>query len=277
MAAASLIRCSLALPLGDFSGGIRLDPSRGGAAYIGHDSVILGEEERVGLSTGKYEESTEVLAKIDTGARYSSIDRALAKKRGADLKNPEDRVEIEFSFGDKVRPLVRVRIKVAEKTLNTLVTVADRDELSKNMLLSSRNLEGFMVKLGQEQLTSPYDPRVESRTAALLKFPPPPSSAPTLLATLPTVHNDTSSTTIPVYVLLWANNQGRPPLSDKLTFLGIVCTKNGGFRYTPTPLRNACAFSHLYPPPPHVVAGLIATTSPEDRFTSRLSCFYSRF
>ena len=168
MAAASLIRCSLALPLGDFSGGIRLDPTRGGADYIGHDSVILGEEERVGLSTGKYEESTEVLAKIDTGARYSSIDRAPVKKRGADLKNPEDRVEIEFSFGDKVRSLVRVRIKVAEKTLNTLVTVADRDELSKNMLLGSRNLEGFMVKLGQEQLTSPYDPRVESRTAALL-------------------------------------------------------------------------------------------------------------
>ena len=94
---------------------------------------------------------------------------------------------------------------MAEKTLNTLVTVADRDELSKNMLLGSRNLEGFMVKLGQEQLTSPYDPRVESRTAALLEVPPPPSSAPTLLATLPNVHNDTSSTTIPFYVLLWAN------------------------------------------------------------------------
>ena len=92
-----------------------MDPTRGGAGYIGHDSIILGEEEPVGLSTGKYEESTEVLAKIDTGARYSSIDRALAKKRGADLKNSEDRVEIEFSFGDKVRPLVRVRIKVAEK------------------------------------------------------------------------------------------------------------------------------------------------------------------
>ncbi len=149
------------------------------------DSVILGKEEPVELSTGASEESIEVLAKVDTGASYSSIDRGLAKRLGIDLKNPEDKVEIESSFGDKVRPLVRVQIKVAGKSLDTLVTVADRDELSKDMLLGIRDLEGFTVKPGEEQLTSPYDPRVESRTAALLEFPPPPPSAPTLLATLP--------------------------------------------------------------------------------------------
>jgi hypothetical protein len=88
-----------------------LDPTRDGAGYISHDSVILGEEERVGLSTGKHEEIIEVLAKFDLGARYSSIDRALAKKRGTELKNPEDRVRSSFrsairyarSFGSESR------------------------------------------------------------------------------------------------------------------------------------------------------------------------------
>jgi hypothetical protein len=34
--------------------------------------------------------------------------------------------------------------------------------------------------------------------------------------------------------------------------------------------RNACAFSHLYPPPLHVVVGLITAMSPKARFTWRM-------
>lgn len=39
------------------------------------------------------------------------------------------------------------------------VTVADRSELSKDMLLGSRNLDGFLVKPNEERLTSPDSPR----------------------------------------------------------------------------------------------------------------------
>ncbi len=119
-------------------------------------AMILGEEELVELSSG--EETVEVLAKVDTGAGYSSMDEDLAEDLGIDLEDPEDRVKIESANGDEVRPLVRVRIQVAGETLNTRVTVADRSKLSKDVLLGSRDLEGFLVKPNAEKLTSPEGP-----------------------------------------------------------------------------------------------------------------------
>ncbi len=97
------------------------------------------------MSTREGGETVEVLAKVDTGAGYSSIDKDLAKDLGIDLEDPEDEVKIDFANGKKTRPLVRVRIKIAGKTLNTRVTVADRSELSKDMLLGSKDLDGFLV------------------------------------------------------------------------------------------------------------------------------------
>lgn len=119
-------------------------------------AVILGKEELVELSSG--EETVEVLAKIDTGAGYSSIDEDLAEDLRIDLEDPEDEVRIESANGDEMRPLVWVHVRVAGETLNTRVTVADRSELSKDVLLGSRDLEGFLLKPNAERLTSPGDP-----------------------------------------------------------------------------------------------------------------------
>lgn len=129
----------------------------GGRDTRAEDAIILGEEEPVELSAGG--ETVEVLAKIDTGAGYSSIDEDLAKDLGIDLDDPEDRVKINSANGVEMRPLVRVRIRVAGETLDTRVTVADRSELSKDMLLGSRDLERFLVKPNGGRLTSPDDPR----------------------------------------------------------------------------------------------------------------------
>jgi hypothetical protein len=84
------------------------------------DYVMLGEEALIALSTREGGETVEVLAKVDTGAGYSSIDKDLAKDLGIDLEDPEDEVKIDFANGKKTRPLVRVRIKMAGKTLNTV-------------------------------------------------------------------------------------------------------------------------------------------------------------
>lgn len=54
------------------------------------NSLILGEEDLVELSAQEGGETREVLAKIDTGAGYSSIDRDLAEDLGIDLEDPED-------------------------------------------------------------------------------------------------------------------------------------------------------------------------------------------
>jgi hypothetical protein len=123
------------------------------------DSVILGEEELIELSAREGGERREVLAKIDTGAGYSPIDRDLAEDLGIDLDDPEDEVEIESANGEEKRPLVRVRIRVAGSTLDTRVTVTDRSELSKGVLIGTRDLDGFLIKPNEERLTSPDGPK----------------------------------------------------------------------------------------------------------------------
>ena len=124
------------------------------------DSLILGKEELVALSARESGETREVLAKIDTGAGYSSIDEDLAEDLGIDLDDPKDEVEIESANGEEERPLVRVRIRIAGRTLDTRVTVIDRSELSKDVLIGSRDLDGFLIKPNEERLTSPDDPRL---------------------------------------------------------------------------------------------------------------------
>jgi hypothetical protein len=120
--------------------------------------VILGEEEMIELSAREGGETIEVLAKVDMGAGSSSMDEDLAEDLSIDLDDPEDTVKIDSANGVKRRPLIRVRLKVAGKTLDTRVTVADRSELSKDALLGSRDLDGFLIKPNVEQLTSPDDP-----------------------------------------------------------------------------------------------------------------------
>jgi hypothetical protein len=123
------------------------------------DLVMLGKEELVEVSARENEQSIETLAKIDTGAGYSSIDEDLAEDLGIDLDNAEDKVEIESANGDEVRPLVRVRIRMAGQTLDTRVTVTDRSELTKDVLIGSRDLGGFLVKADEERLTTPDSPK----------------------------------------------------------------------------------------------------------------------
>ena len=124
-----------------------------------NDSLILGKVELVELSARESGETREVLAKIDTGAGYSSIDEDLAEDLGIDLDDPEDEVEIESANGEEKRPLVRVRIRIAGRPLDTRVTVTDRSELSKDVLIGSRDLDGFLIKPNEERLTSPDGPK----------------------------------------------------------------------------------------------------------------------
>lgn len=123
------------------------------------DLVVLGKEEVVELSAGETGESAERLARIDTGAGYSSIDEDLAEDLGINLDDPEDEVEIESANGDETRPLVRVRIRMAGRTLDTRVTVTGRSKLTKDVLIGRRDLGGFLVKADEERLSTPDGPK----------------------------------------------------------------------------------------------------------------------
>jgi hypothetical protein len=52
--------------------------------------------------------------------------------------------------------------------------------------------------------------------------------------------------------------------------------KRLGFRFTPRRLQTAWAFSHSYPPPLHIVVGLITAMSTEGHFTPPATRCYSR-
>ncbi len=145
---------------------------------------LLRRRETVVLSSENSAQKIEILAKVDTGATYSSIDTKIAKDLGIDLKHAK-RIKIESSLGRELRPLVAVRLQVAGGTLDTLVTVNSRKYREEKMLVGRRDVQGFLIDVTREQLTEPGAPSVRSPIQALLDFPPPPPSAPTLLATLP--------------------------------------------------------------------------------------------
>jgi hypothetical protein len=151
----------------------------------GSEAVVVGQKEPVVLvapqDNGK---RIEVLAKIDTGASYSSIDDDLAEALGIDLDSAP-KVRVESSLGREKRPLVEVRIQIAGRMLHTRATVNNRSHRSEEVLIGHRDLQGFLVDVSREQLTQPDSPSVPSSVRALIEFPPPPPSPPTLLATLP--------------------------------------------------------------------------------------------
>lgn len=148
------------------------------------DRVVVGEWEPVRLGVRGEEKKVDALAKVDTGATYSSMGYDLARDLGIDLDEQEI-ITVQSSLGEDKRRLVDVRLEIAGKILDTKITVSDREEFDNKMLLGNRDLESFLVDTSREQITTPEAPEVASPVAALPQFPPPPPAAPTLLATLP--------------------------------------------------------------------------------------------
>lgn len=89
----------------------------GAQATPGAERIVLGDEESVEVS---YEggKPVEVLANMDTGAGYASIDEELARDMGMDVDDPPDTVTIESSLGEEERPLFPVELKMAGRDLN---------------------------------------------------------------------------------------------------------------------------------------------------------------
>jgi hypothetical protein len=160
-------------------------PQARAQANVASGETVIGEQELVLLDAGEEGDVSEVLAKTDTGAGYSSIDDDLARDLGIDIEDPPATVTIQSATGEEERPLVPLEMSLAGREIQTRVTVAEREDLSTDMILGTNDLAGFLVKTGQEQLTTPTSPTVETPVAALLEFPPPPPAASTLLAALP--------------------------------------------------------------------------------------------
>lgn len=90
-----------------------------------------------------------VLARIDTGAYRSSIDRDLAKNLG--LLNKEnilwkDRFGYRSALGLQSRPVIGLNFWLAGRKIQTSASVADRGKMKYKVLIGRQDLEGFLVR-----------------------------------------------------------------------------------------------------------------------------------
>jgi hypothetical protein len=143
---------------------------------------VIGTVEKVKL-IGKEGKEIEVEAKIDTGAYSSSIDVELAKQLGFEnllfffdtiekpinftrdqAKSIEDELREKYSEkhpdladitivyssnGVSVRPKVKINFILDNLEISALVTIADRTELNRNMIIGKKNLNKFLIDVNK--------------------------------------------------------------------------------------------------------------------------------
>ena len=110
----------------------------------GVKTIGASEEIRIKNSQGS---TVKVVAKIDTGAWSSSIDRNFAKELGLMKKrNILWYGEKISAFGKERRPIIQVKLYLAGRKIVTKMSVTNRSRLRYKMLIGRTDLQGFLVK-----------------------------------------------------------------------------------------------------------------------------------
>ncbi len=129
--------------------GVRAPVSPGTGRPEEDPASHVRSQEKVRI-TGPTGESVEVLARIDTGAKGSSMDDDLAEELGFDLENAET-VRVASSLGTEKRPVVTGQLLIAGQDKKTRFSVTDREERSAPVLIGRRDLAGVHVVVGEEE------------------------------------------------------------------------------------------------------------------------------
>lgn len=105
------------------------------------DKTIVGLTERVTL----FGDSTkEVIARVDTGATKSSIDTSLAKE--LNLGPVLESKLVKTAHGNKLRPIIKARIRVKDQIIEAKFTLSDRHHMKYRVLIGQNILKnGFLV------------------------------------------------------------------------------------------------------------------------------------
>lgn len=86
----------------------------------------------------------EVLAKLDSGAYRTSIDRKLAKELKLPINN--QKVYVKSASGKAYRPTVHVTFELAGKKIKTIASVVDRSHLKFPIIIGRLDLQGFLIQ-----------------------------------------------------------------------------------------------------------------------------------
>lgn len=140
LAALVVVLSAFPLLLGGLSGDV---------AGTAGEPEVLGEEERVEVLAPEGERGVGALAKVDTGATYTSIDDDLARELDLDLENARV-VVISSALGREYRPLVEVRVRIAGRTLTSQATISERENLDNPVLIGRGDLSQFLIKIEPE-------------------------------------------------------------------------------------------------------------------------------
>lgn len=101
------------------------------------EKTIIGLVEPVKVNEKKF------LARIDTGAYRSSIDKHVAKF----LKlQPIKKVRVKSAHGSSLRPVIKIPIELANRRFRATFNIADRSELKYHILIGRNILKkGFLI------------------------------------------------------------------------------------------------------------------------------------
>ncbi len=89
----------------------------------------------------------EIRARIDTGAKSSSIDRQLAENLGIYHSNLITKIKgVRSAHGHSKREYVSLKFFLAGKPIYTSVSIADRSYLKYPLLIGRKDIQGFVVK-----------------------------------------------------------------------------------------------------------------------------------
>ncbi|MBL7100320.1 MAG: ATP-dependent zinc protease [Nanoarchaeota archaeon] len=102
------------------------------------EKTVIGLVEKIQIN------GREVIARIDTGAEHSSLDKDFATT--LNLGPVITTISIKSANGKEKRPVVEAEIKIKNKTLNSRFNIADREHMKYKALIGQNILkEGFLI------------------------------------------------------------------------------------------------------------------------------------
>ena len=83
-------------------------------------------------------------ARIDTGAKRSSISKNLVKK--LKLGPIIGKIQVKSSNGIRVRPLIKIKFSLKDKEISAEFTIANREHMNYSILIGRNALKkGFLI------------------------------------------------------------------------------------------------------------------------------------